>query len=227
MPKGVSNKKVFKPYNPEQDVLFPHSIGQFIPANHPVRTISKVIDQLDLSGIYNSYSGGGASIYDPRMMLKLIIYAYFNNIYSCRAIARFIKESTHAMWLSGAQFPDYHTINAFRGKRIKDEIDNIFKDITKLLIKEGLLSLETVFIDGTKFESVANRYTFVWRKNVERGLENIEKKINTILKEINEIMQNDDKTIDLPEELKEVSSESILETAKQINQKLSGYFQDR
>lgn len=221
MPKGVSNKKVFKPYNPEQEVLFPISIGQFIPANHPVRIISKVIDKLDLSNIYNSYSGGGASIYDPRMMLKIIIYSYYNNIYSCREIAKFISENINAMWLSGGQFPDYRTINSFRGKRIKEDIDKIFTDITIMLIDEGLISIENVFVDGTKIESVANRYTFVWRKNVERGIDNLEKKINSILKEIKDIMQSDERNIDLPDEIKEVSSEAILSTVERINHKLA------
>jgi transposase len=220
MAKGVSNKRVFKPYNPQQDAFFPVSISQFIHHNHPVRTISNVVEQLDLSSIYNSYDGGGASRYDPKMMLKIIIYAYFNNVYSCRAIANFIRENTHAMWLSGSQFPDFRTINSFRSQRIKDEIDNIFSNITKLLIQEGLISIDNVFIDGSKFESAANRYTFVWRKNVEKGMDNIEKKINAILKEINEIMQCDERNIDLPEEIKEVSAESISATVERINQKL-------
>jgi len=221
MPKGVSSKKVFKQYNQGQEQLFPRSLDSLIAENHPVRTISKVIDKLDLSSIYNSYAGGGASIYDPKMMLKIIIYAYFNNVYSCRGIERFVYENTHAMWLSGGYFPDFRTINSFRGKRIKNEIDNIFKNITMLLIEEGLLSLENVFVDGTKFESVANRYKFVWKKNVERNLCKLEVKINNVLKEIKEIIQSDEKTIDLPEELKEVSEQSIAEAVNQINTQLA------
>jgi len=221
MPKGVSSKKVFKHYNPEQDVLFPQSISALIPENHPVRLLSKVIDQLDLSNIYDSYQGGGASIYDPRMMLKIIVYAYHNNIYSCRAIERFITESTHAMWLSGGLFPDYRTINSFRGHKIKNEIDKIFTDITKLLIKEGLLSMETVFVDGTKMESVANRNRFVWKKTIEYNMGKIEINVNNILKEVNEIINKDDNTIDLPEEIKEISEKSIRDTVEELNSKLS------
>lgn len=221
MPRGVSNKKVFKQYNPEQDVLFPQSISALIPKNHPVRTLSNIIDQLDLSSIYNSYAGGGASIYDPKMMLKIIIYAYYNNNYSCRDIEKFISESTHAMWLSGCQFPDYRTINAFRGNKIKNDIDRIFKDITILLINEGIVSMENIFVDGTKMESVANRHKFVWKKSVEKNIGKLEININNTLKEINEIINNDNKTIDLPEEIKEISEQSIRETVQELNSKLS------
>ena len=218
MPKGRSNKLVFKPYNQDQDVLFAYSLSDLIPANHPARLLSRIIDQIDISEIMNSYSGGGASRYNPKMFLKVIFFSYYNNIYSCRGIAQNIVESIPCMWLAGGQKPDYRTINAFRIGKLKDSIDNIFKQVTNLLIDNSLVSLDTVFVDGTKVESFANRYTFVWRKSVEKNDNNLKEKIKVVLAEITETINQDNKTIDLTEVINEINSETLEKSIDKINQ---------
>ncbi|MDH6356053.1 transposase [Dysgonomonas sp. PH5-45] len=82
--------------------------------------INQVVDELDLSGLLSTYQGGGTSSYHPRMLLKVLFYAYLNNIYSCRKIEKVMRENIHYMWLSGSQYPGFSTINRFRSEHVKD-----------------------------------------------------------------------------------------------------------
>ncbi|KIV49834.1 transposase, partial [Aneurinibacillus migulanus] len=97
------------------------------------------------------------------MMLKIILYAYTNRIYSSRQIAKQLGENIYFMWLSENQKPDFRTINRFRSERMKDVIYETFFSLVDLLRQEGLVKLEDYFLDGTKIEANANKYTFVWR----------------------------------------------------------------
>ena len=101
------------------------------------------------------------------MMLKVIIYAYMNNIYSCRRIEELLKRDIHFIWLAGYNKPDFITINRFRN-RVKDEISNVFTQLVLLLAEKGFITLDVEYVDGTKIESKANKYTFVAQ---ERGLQ--------------------------------------------------------
>src|SRR5574344_239704 len=97
----------YKKYNQGQGVLFPVSIDSKIPEESPVRLVNHIVNELDLSDIDFGYKGGGTSSYHPRMMLKVLFYAYLNNIYSCRKIATQLEQNIHYMWLSGDQTPDF------------------------------------------------------------------------------------------------------------------------
>ena len=90
-----------------------------------------------------------------------------NNIYSCRKIEKHLLRDIHYIWLAGNERPDFITINRFRN-RVKEEINNVFTQLVLVLADKGLISLDVEYIDGTKIESKANKYTFVWRKTVER-----------------------------------------------------------
>lgn len=160
-------KIAFKSDNQGQIQLLPPSLDELIPATHPVRVLNSIVDRLDVSQVLASYKGGGNSCFHPRMMLKVLIYAYLNNIYSSRKIERQLQEHLHYMWLSGGARPDFRTINYFRGKRLKDSFDGIFTQVVELLHSEGFVSLEVQYIDGTKIESASNKYTFVWRGSIE------------------------------------------------------------
>lgn len=83
------------------------------------------------------------------MMLKVVVYAYMNNIYSCRKIERLLHRDIHFIWLSGYEKPDFITINRFRN-RVKDEINDIFTQIVLLLCARGFVSLDVEYVDGTK-----------------------------------------------------------------------------
>ena len=179
-------KLAIKSDNQNQIMLFPPSLDELIHSNHVVRIVSAVIDRLDISEILSTYRGGGNSCFDPRMMLKVLIYAYLNNVYSSRKIERMLAENICFMWLSGMSRPDYRTINYFRGKRLKTGIDSVFTQVVELLHQEGLVTLNVQYIDGTKVESSANKYTFVWKKSVEKFDSRLKQKTDALLKQIEE-----------------------------------------
>lgn len=119
------------------------------------------------------------------MMLKAIIYAYMNNIYSCRKIEKLLLRDIHFIWLAGNEHPDFITINRFRN-RVKEEINNVFTQLVLVLADKGFISLDVEYIDGTKIESKANKYTFVWRKTAERNRTRLMDKIHILLEQVDE-----------------------------------------
>ncbi|MGL4363721.1 MAG: IS1182 family transposase [Bacteroidales bacterium] len=164
--------------------LFPENLLDRIGADHPARLISSVVDKLDLSGLIQGYKGGGTSAYHPRMLLKVLFYGYFMNIYSSRKLAQALKENLAFIFLAGDSQPDHRTLNRFRGERLKDEIKGLFAEIVKLLVSESYVTLETQYVDGTKIEANSNRYQFVWGKRVSKDKTKLETKISGILAEI-------------------------------------------
>ena len=182
-------KVVYKSYNQNDSLLFPPSLGELIPENHPVRTVSAIIDRLDISGIESTYKGGGTSSFHPRMLLKVIVYSYMCNVYSGRRMERLLHENVNYMWLSGMSCPDFRTINRFRSGRLCDgRFEELFRQTVVLMNEEGLVSLKVQYIDGTKIESVANRYTFVWKGSVEKNKAKLEAKADAVLKTAEEVL---------------------------------------
>ena len=161
----------FRSYDPDQTLLFPQRIDRDIPKDDPVRILKSVIESLDLSGFKKLYHERGRSPYHPQMMLMVIVYSYMNNVYSCRKIEKLLYRDIYYIWLSGYQKPDFATINRFRN-RVKNEIGHIFTLLVLILVEKGFVTLEVEYLDGTKIESKANKYTFVgtvrscWRKSV-------------------------------------------------------------
>ena len=209
------SKIVFKDYNQGLLNLFPCRLDENIPVHSPVRMINQVVDELDISGLLSTYQGGGTSSYHPRMLLKVLFYAYLNNIYSCRKIEKVLQENIHYMWLSGSQYPSFSTINRFRSEHVKDCINSLFVQVVEMLVELGYLSLEVQYIDGTKIESVANKYTFVWKKSIEHYKGNLEKKIACILSQIEEGIAGDNSTLE--ESPFEINSEQLRQHISKIN----------
>jgi transposase len=180
----------FIPYNPNQTVLFPQRIDENIAENDPVRIINTVVENLKLENFRKLYRERGRSPYNPKMLLKVIIYAYMNNVYSCRKIEQLLLRDIHFIWLSGYSKPDFITINRFRN-RVKDEINNVFTQLVLILANQGFVSLDVEYIDGTKIESKANKYTFVWRKTVVGNRNKLMDKIKALLVQIDESIAQD------------------------------------
>ena len=175
---------VFKSYSQGQISLFPASLDEKVPHDSPARLINQIVDNLNISKVIETYKGGGTSSYHPRMMLKVVLFAYLNNIYSCRKIENALSDRVSFMWLSGNQVPDHNTINRFCSTNLKRPIHEIFTQVVLMLVEMGYLSLDVVYVDGTKLESRANRYTFVWRKSVEKNKLKLEAKIRKVLEQI-------------------------------------------
>jgi len=132
-----------------------------------VRVVSSLVDHMDLDALLSSYDGGGASRYHPRLLLKVMLYAYLDGVRSSRRIAKALRENVHYMWLSDRQHPDFRTLNRFRTSHLKPTIEEVFVSLTALLVEAGRVTLSETFVDGTKIEAQANRYRFVWGKGVK------------------------------------------------------------
>jgi transposase len=209
----------FKSDNQNQSVLFPSRLDENIPAIHPVRIVNEIVDKLDIRDLLSEYKGGGTSAYHPRMLLKILIYGYLNNLYSSRRIAQQLTENIHFMWLSGRQTPDFRTINDFRSKRLKGRINALFTSVVQLMAEEGFVSLTTQYIDGTKLESASNRYTFVWRRSVETHKSRLEEKIRKVFDLIEQAI-TEDNTSALESELSGMSSTELRERLARLTSRL-------
>jgi len=225
MKKHSHNKVVYKPYVMGQPSLLPPDLEELIPANHMVRTVNGAIERIDLSILYQQYEGGGTSSYHPKMMLKVLIYGYIERLYSSRRIAKALRENINFMWLSGQSYPDFRTINRFRGEVMKNIIGEVFASVVELLIEQGHVELEDYFVDGSKIEANARRHSAVWAKNTQRYKEQVRAKIDEILEGIErenaaEQAQYGDK--DLPEvgEEAEIDSQRLKDRIEQLNERL-------
>jgi transposase len=210
----------FKEITSQQSVLFPSNLSDKIAANHPVRIVNQIVDQLSIDDILSSYKGGGTSSFHPRVMIKVLFYSYFCNIYSCRKIEKLLKENIHFMWLSGNATPNFRTINNFRGQRLKGKIQRLFAELVRLMAEMGYVSLDIQYIDGTKIEAASNKYSFVWKGSVEKNKAKLEEKIKAVLNSIDTAIDDDHKASDQPE-LKEINSDELHEKIEQLNAKLA------
>ena len=147
------------------------------------------------------------------MMLKVLVYAYTQKLYSSRQIAKALRENIHFMWLSGNNTPDFRTINRFRSSVMKELIDEVFKNVLELFVEEGLIKFENYFLDGTKIEANANRYSYVWKKNLERHKAKLQAKINELLLEI-ERQNNAENSVYGDRDLEELGEEAIIDPSK-------------
>ncbi|HEY6438245.1 MAG TPA: IS1182 family transposase, partial [Ignavibacteriaceae bacterium] len=214
-----NQKVVFKNYVTNQPFLLPPSLDELIPANHPVRIVNSVIDQIDLSKLLKMYKGGGTSSYHPRMLLKVLVYSYLSNVYSSRKIEAGLQENIHFMWLSGMQQPDHNTINRYRTERLKDVLKTIFGQVVQLLSKSGHLSLKEIYTDGTKIEANANRYTFVWGNSVKHNRHKMEEQLRELWAYSQSIAAEELKDT-APIDFKEISPEELQETVEKIHEVL-------
>lgn len=178
--KNYNNNRLFLTVNPNEDIA----------ENDPVRVVNAIVESLDLKDFKKLYHERGRCPYHPKMMLKIILYAYMNNIYSCRKIEKAVQRDIHYIWLAAQERPDFVTINRFRN-RVKNEINNIFTQVVLVLADKGLITLDVEYIDGTKIESKANKYTFVWRKTVEKNRAKLQEKIRFLLGQIDDVIAQD------------------------------------
>lgn len=161
-----------------------------IEKNAPVRLLNAVMERMDYSKLYAAYSRLGRIEYSPKILLKIMVYGYMRKQISSRALEACCRENLHFIYLlEGQRAPDHNTINRFRKNILTQEAgQDILCQLVVLLHERGLLSLEAAFIDGTKIEANANKYSFVWKKATA-------KKTDKLLKRIHE---------ELPAKLKEV-----------------------
>ena len=150
-----------------------------LPEDAPVRVTSAQLEELDYRKLYEAYSSRGRkSVTDPRVMFKVMAYGYQCGIYSTRKLEEACKYRVDFMWLlENGKAPDYSTFSRFRTRRCTEAVEDLFYQYVQKLEQQGETDHKSVFIDGTKIESRAGRYTFNWRGTAEKNLEKAKKKV--------------------------------------------------
>jgi transposase len=172
-------------------MLMPPSLEEKVPEEHLARYISKVVDELDLREIEDGYSELGCRAYDPRMLIKVIVYGYSIGIRSSRRIQKEIREDLIFMWLAGKHEPDFRTISNFRRDRIKD-IKGLFVQVVGTCRELGMISCGKISIDGTKIEANSGKHKITFRKSLEKRKAKYEEKIDQILEEAERVDAEED-----------------------------------
>ena len=171
--------------------FFPNSFDDYVPKDSKVRMVDRIVRSMDINPLMDTYAGTGAPPYSPMMLLSLVIFAYINGVYSCCSIADVLKYDVHYMWICGGKRLSFATINRFRTNHMIKCIDFYFDAVVSILVEKGVISLEKQYVDGTKIESKANKYTFVWKKTVEKNKAKLMEKASAALAQIKEqIRQN-------------------------------------
>jgi transposase len=216
MARGKTLSVVFKANHQHQLMAFPPSLDELVVAGHPVRVVHEVLEKIDITALLQQYKPGGTSSYHPRMLLKALVYAYINNIYSSRKIEEALQRDIHFMWLTGMSRPDHNTINRFRGQRLQKTLQPIFTQVVQLLCEEGLLSLKDLYTDGTKIEANANRYTFVWGKAIKTSKERIGQQLDELWKYAQKVAASELDDTD-PSGFDKIDTEKVSATIEKIN----------
>jgi transposase len=146
-----------------QQLILPMDMEITIPANDPVRLLNAQLEELDYRELYRAYSPRGRkSAAEPRVIFEVMVYGYLCGIYSTRKLEEACRKRVDFMWLlQGEPVPDYSTFARFRSGRTKEAVEDLFYQYVRNLDEMGETNHNEVFIDGTKIESAANRYTFV------------------------------------------------------------------
>ena len=169
-------------------IKLPLDLEISIPSDDPVRLVSAFVEEMDLSELYKTYGRIRKNQATPRQILKLVIYAAMNRIYSSRAIRKACKRDINFMYLlEGMPAPDHATIARFISLHFSVCAKTLLAQMSDLLYLLGEISGKTIFIDGTKIESAANKYTFVWKKAITKNQARLYTKLSSFVAECEEL----------------------------------------
>jgi transposase len=151
--------KGYRPYLPEQDLLLPPSLRDWLPENHLVYFVSDVVDQLDLSKIHAAYGEErrGQPPYDPCLMTKLLVYGYCIGVFSSRRIHKRLREDIPFKVLAAGNEPDFRTISDFRKNHL-EALQGLFEQVLEMALESGAMKLGRVSLDGTKVKANASKH---------------------------------------------------------------------
>jgi transposase len=207
----------FIPYNNQQGIsLF--DIQDLIPSNHVSRVIDEMIESIEDDVFFSHYKGGGRSSFHPKMMTKVILYGYSKKVYSSRGIENLLSENIPAKWLAAGREPDHRTINRFRSQQLKNMMDSLFEEMIQLLIEQNYITMENYFLDGTKIEADANKYSFVWKKATKNFEGKLKEKIQETIHHIQAVAESEL----IQSTIKEVKEDVTPEQLEVIAQELEG-----
>ena len=157
-----------------------------IPGNDSVRLVDKIVEEMDLSSLMRAYSDTGRPPATPaRTMLKIVLYAAMEHIYSSRRIRQMCQRDINYIWLlEGLPAPSHHEIARFRSKRLSECAEELFYQLVRKWKEYEEITYKHLFVDGTKIEANANKYTFVWKKSTNKYAARLEEKIKRTLPEL-------------------------------------------
>jgi transposase len=181
-PAGAS--RTFRDYDQHQSFLLPPSLDDWLPKDHTARFISEAVDEmLDLSSVYASYErSDGSPPYDPKMMLKLLLYAYSTGVTSSREMERRCQIDVAFRWLGANTAPDYRSISRFRRRHLL-ALDDLFIQVLTLCAESGLVSLGRVALDGTKLRASASRHKAMSHDRMGPKIEELAAQVAAMLAE--------------------------------------------
>jgi transposase len=205
-----SPKKTYRPYEPDQLFLLPPSLREWLPDDHAALFVSDVVDELDLSAIFEEYERErrGYPPYHPRMMVKILVWGYCSGARSSRRIAQKLVEDVAFRVLAANNTPDFRTISDFR-KRHLGHLSGLFDQVLQLCVDAGLVKLSHVAVDGTKVRANASKHKAMSygrmkdedkriREEIERWFDEAER----IDAEEDELYGKDNRGDELPEDLR-------------------------
>ena len=166
----------------------PLNIDTIIPSDDSVRLLDRFVEDLDLTALYATYDRVRNNSITPKQMLKIVLYAGMNRLYSARDIEKACKRDINFMFLlAGSPKPDHATIARFRSLHFSEVSKEYLAKMSEWLYLNGEISGKDIFIDGTKIESRANKYTFVWKKTTTKNLARLQDKIVALVEECEEL----------------------------------------
>lgn len=183
----------FRPYLPEQILLLPCSLSEWLPEGHLAHFISDSIDVLDLSKFYSRYEGDGrrSQPFDPRMMVKVLVYGYASGVFSSRKIATRMKEDVAFRLLGANNFPAHRTIRDFRKVHVS-EFSALFVGVVRLAKEAGLIKLGRLAVDGTKVRANASKHKAMGYGRMKEEETRLKQEISDLLKQAEAIDEAED-----------------------------------
>jgi len=187
MQKTNLQHKNYTKFNGFYQLVLPLDLEVLIPEDDSVRLLSQILQGLNYEKLYKAYSSVGRKpAVEPKILFKVLTYAYSNNIYSSRNIEIACRRDINFIWLlQGAKAPDHSTIARFRADYLSAAVEDLFYQMVQHLYDIGEIKFENLFVDGTKIEANANRYTFVWKKVVSKNEAKMFEKILACIEKIN------------------------------------------
>jgi transposase len=201
--------KTYKTYLPEQDLLLPPSLREWLPENHLAYCVSDVVDQLDLSAIEAVYEeeDRGQPPYHPRMMTKILVYGYCVGVYSSRRIQKRLVEDVAFRVLAAGNQPDFRTISDFRKLHLQ-ALEELFQQVLRLVLEVGALKLGSVALDGSKVKANASKHKAMSYGRMGEAEKRLREEVRKLLKQAEAADEEEDKRYgrdrrgdELPEEL--------------------------
>jgi transposase len=201
--------KGYRPYLPDQDLLLPPSLQEWLPEGHLVYFVSDVVNQLDLSAVHavHGQEKRGQPPYDPRLMIKLLVYGYCTGVFSSRRIQKRLQEDIPFRVLAAGNDPDFRTISDFRKIHIAT-LQNLFEQVLEMALGSGAVKLGRVSVDGTKVKANASKHKAMSYGRMQEKQKQLKEEVKQLLQQAEAADEEEDRRHgnkrgdELPDELR-------------------------